>query len=77
MKYKVGDEVIIRSDLVAEEFYEDVFCRDKMAKMGGKRAMIIKVEYNLVEYYRVDIDNGLFCWTGEMFERQNYEGEEK
>lgn len=73
MKYKVGDKVTIKS----REWYEknkdgsgDINCGENffmkdMAQYTGRNAVVTMV-YN--HCYDIDIDNGRWSWTGEMFE---------
>lgn len=74
MKYKVGDKVRIKS----REWYDnnkdkdcdgDILCRGiyfdhDMRPYCGKSATIT----NVADTYSIDLDNGKFCWTDEMFE---------
>lgn len=63
MKYKVGDKVKVRSDLVSGELYGALYARDEMCRLCGEIATIETV-YN--EYYRI-VESG-YCWTEEMLE---------
>ena len=65
MKYKVGDKVRIREDLVEEVMYgcEDIV--PEMLKCRGQVAEIVDI-YN--GRYELDIDSGVWDWTDEMFE---------
>ena len=66
MKYKVGDKVKIREDL-----NEDIKCYSSVVKpmleYKGKIAEIIYVYDDRA--YGLDIDNGLYSWNDEMFEK--------
>ena len=78
--YNVGDKVIIRSDLDTKNygsFGEKGTCnvvRD-MLKHAGKIATIKKkkecesIRGNFTGY-KLDVDNGFWLWTSEMFEEQ-------
>ena len=69
---KVGDKVVIRSDL---KLYEKYAMKDKqdnchiavseMVSFGGKEVTIASV---CEEHYRIEEDRYSFCWTDEMFE---------
>lgn len=65
MKYKVGDKVRIREDLVEEVMYgyEDVV--PEMLKCRGQVAEIVDIYSGR---YKLDIDSGVWDWTDEMFE---------
>lgn len=67
MKYKVGDKVKIREDLEIGEMYGDWDCSTSMTFYGGMIATIVKCRDN--SYY-IDIDNGDYTWTDEMFAEQ-------
>lgn len=65
MKYKVGDKVRIREDLVMGGNYGGSVAADDMADMGGSVVTIERVG-NLGYYIEEDPDG--YCWTDEMFE---------
>lgn len=65
MKYKVGDKVRIRKDLVMGGNYGDSVAVDDMVDMGGNVVTIERVG-NLGYYIEEDPDG--CCWTDEMFE---------
>ena len=65
MKYKVGDKVRIREDLVTGGNYGGSVAVDDMADMGGSVVTIERVG-NLRYYIEEDPDG--YCWTDEMFE---------
>lgn len=71
MRYKLGDKVTIRKDLVVKKFYFDdskywssMFVKD-MKKFLGRTATIVRL---CNSSYKLDIDNGLWFWTDEMLE---------
>lgn len=64
MKYKVGDKVRIREDLVVDEFQGKYMFINNMNKYKGKEATITKV-YS--KFYDLDIGKN-YCWTDEMLE---------
>ena len=65
MKYKVGDKVRIREDLVMGENYGGSVVVDDMTDMGGSVVTIERVGY--FGYY-IEEDTDEYCWTDEMFE---------
>lgn len=65
MKYKVGDKVRIREDLVIGGNYGGSVAVDDMTDIGGNVVTIERVG-NLGYYIEEDPDG--YCWTDEMFE---------
>ena len=65
MKYKVGDRVRIRTDLITNTLYSEYYFVKEMDRYKGKVANIICVD---LYYYRIDIDNGKYVWTDDMLE---------
>lgn len=65
MKYKVGDKVRIREDLVMERNYGGSVAVDDMTDMCGSVVTIERVG-NIGYYIEEDPDG--YCWTDEMFE---------
>ena len=63
MKYKVGDKVRVRKDLVLDNVYGGVCYVDAMDELKGKEAIITKV--GNIAY---QINNFTCWWTEEMFE---------
>lgn len=77
MKYKVGDTVKIKSiDWYNKNKNEigsvegKVHFVPSMSVYCGKTAKITKVD-SQIYIYKINIDNGWFCWTDEMFEDMN------
>lgn len=71
---KVGDKVKIRGDLKCGEEYGKYTFSDAMDEFRGKIATIKYIDEECDEIYRnynLDIDNLRFCWTEEMFEKEN------
>lgn len=71
MRYKLGDKVTIRKDLVVKRYYfgdntgfNVLFVKD-MKKFLGRTATIVRL---CNSSYKLDIDNGLWFWTDEMLE---------
>lgn len=65
MKYNVGDKVKIREDLKVGRRYNKCLFVENMKKYKGKIATITEITDN---DYDIDIDDGDWCWTDEMFE---------
>jgi len=61
-RFKVGDKVRVRKDLIVDKFYDDVRCNGSMAALGGELLTISCIDGN----YRVN-ECG-FCWSDEMLE---------
>jgi len=64
---KIGDKVIIKSDLKSGEDYNNVDFVEEMTKYLGKEATIVEIIYTDWQY-GLDIDNNHFSWTNEMLE---------
>ena len=64
---KIGDKVIIKSDLKSGEDYNNVDFVEEMTKYLGKEATIVEIVYTDWQY-GLDIDNNHFSWTSEMLE---------
>lgn len=70
MKFKIGDKVKIREDLVVDLLYGcDIFVSD-MSEYCGKEATITAIRDSYLKgvAYLLDIDNGEWYWTDEMLE---------
>lgn len=65
-KFKVGDKVRVRNDLVEYKLYGSFRFIDKMIKYKNKVAKIINIENN---YMCIDLDDGKWCWSEEMLEK--------
>lgn len=65
MRYKVGDKVRIREDLVTGGNYGGSVAVDDMTDMGGSVVTIESV--GSIGYY-IEEDPDGYCWTDEMFE---------
>jgi hypothetical protein len=66
MKYKVGDKVRIRKDLIIKEQYNDLTFVPDMVQYMGKVATITEIRFE--DVYGIDLDGCNWCWTDEMFE---------
>ena len=63
MKYKAGDKVRVRKDLVAGKRYGCYPAVSKMVEKSGKIATIRTVHSDFYEIYK-----DVYSWTDEMFE---------
>lgn len=73
MKYKVGDKVKIREDLIDEENYGCANFVEPMEEYKGQIAEITMTYDDGELGYLIDIDNGVWYWSAEMFEEDmNY-----
>ena len=69
MNRKVGDRVNIISSKKALEVVG--FIEIMMKNFCEKKATIKrKLEYGGTYYYRIDLDDQLFLWTDDMFEKE-------
>ena len=68
MKYKVGDIVRIRKNLVSSRTYNGIYITINREPYFGKIAKIKSIEYNSIELYYLDIDNEEYKWTEDMLE---------
>lgn len=68
MRYKVGDKVIIRKDLIIGEpyFYEDIvdelLFTKGMGELRGKVCEVIKITDSVLDEYHLLIDNKKVGW---------------
>lgn len=73
MKFKVGDNVLIRKDIGVTDrdgdwIYEGKQgLNDEMVGLAGHIATITKV-YEDMGYYHIDLDDGLWCWEEHYLE---------
>lgn len=65
MRYKVGDKVRIRKDLV-EKQYDGLCFVPSMAQYKGKVATIVSIQWE--DCYEIDIDDKYWHWTDGMLE---------
>lgn len=65
MKYKVGDKVRVRTDLVDGEVYGGVDYIDYMDKWKGK---VVTISFADNDCYGIAEDTELWTWSAEMFE---------
>lgn len=70
MKYKVGDKVRIREDLVVGKEYGDCYVQASMVEMGGSVVTIENINQISSKgfAYSIEEDPFYFSWTDEMFE---------
>lgn len=67
MKYKVGDKVRVREDLLTKERYGSCSVAPLMVMFLGETVTIRKVHEN-INWYEINEDYGTWVWTDEMFE---------
>ena len=67
MKYKAGDKVRVREDLLKEEYYDGCYVNPEMGEFAG-RVVTISRAPELTNRYGIKEDNMRWCWTDEMFE---------
>lgn len=68
MRYKIGDKVRVREDLVVNKSYGiDTFV-DNMEKFKGKVVTISEITSRTKEEYHIKEDREKYFWTAEMFE---------
>ena len=71
MNRKIGDRVKIISSEKALEVVG--FIEFMMKRWCEKKATIKqKLEYGGTYYYRIDLDDQLFLWTEDMFEKEKW-----
>ena len=64
MKYKIGDKVRVREDLIEFEHYKEVLFVPYMSSFKGKIVTI----YNTTDIgYKIKEDSKRYYWTDEMF----------
>lgn len=64
MKYKVGDKVLVREDLIEFEQYKYISFVPSMNPFKGKIVTI----YNVTDrYYIIEEDSKRYHWTDDMF----------
>lgn len=63
IKYKVGDKVRVRKDLVHGEKYDGI-----SFYMDGWKDKIVTISFVGSDYYEIAEDEDKWCWTDEMFE---------
>lgn len=67
MKFKVGDRVKVRKDLVNGKVYGKYIFINKMEKYKGK---IVTIKAIFTNFYEIEEDRGAWYWTDEMFENK-------
>ena len=65
MKYKIGDKVLVRSDLEEGKKYGDEVVISDMLYFKGKIVTIEHIDHP--NYYRIKEDPDQWHWTDEMF----------
>lgn len=71
MWYDVGDKVKVRLDLEENYQYGSDVCVSNMLAYTGQEATITKViPWRSGFEYSIDLDNGYWTWTEQMFEKE-------
>ena len=70
MKYKVGDKVVVRSDLIRGETYGEYYLLSEMYRLRGKTVTIEEVRQKGLPSYRIEECYYPF-FTDEMFIDEN------
>ena len=65
-KYKIGDKVKIREDLMCNECYYNVYCTIEMTELAGEIVTIEGIDSN--GDYFIKEDNYGYSWSAEMFD---------
>lgn len=65
MKYRVGDRVKIKGNLIVGKTYGGLYLHDGAGRHIGEETIVTKVER---EHYRLAVDNSSRIWTEEMLE---------
>lgn len=69
MKFKIGDEVIIKSDLSIGEIKKGWHIDENMLKFAGKKSKVIGISGHINDqYYELEIDYKLYGWLDEMLD---------
>ena len=68
MKYKVGDKVRVREDLVVDEKYGDLHLTKSMERFKGQIVTIEEVREEDITIYNLKEDDNKFWWSTEMLE---------
>ena len=71
MKYKIGDKVLVRSDLEEGKTYGDEVVMSDMLYFKGKIVTIEHVDHP--NHYRIKEDLDQWHWTDEMFNEKESE----
>ena len=71
-KYKVGERVIVRGDLIGDNRYGGVFFAREMEKYRGRYVRIKKVDTSdkYGNLYEIHEDRGRWWWHEDMFEEK-------
>lgn len=69
MKYKIGDKVKIKENLIIGKLYDETSFTSSMTEYSGNNTEVIDI---ICGTYKLKIDNGYWFWTDEMLEDINY-----
>jgi hypothetical protein len=67
-KLSIGTKVKIRTDLRPSFYYDGMFMIPEMLRYGGRKATIVRTSRNYDNIYALDVDDGAWHWSAEMFE---------
>ena len=69
-EFEIGDEVIIREDLVGRNIYGGIFFNPMMEAYRGLKAVILTKRCSIITnsfHYSINLDKGLWGWSATMF----------
>ena len=73
-EFEIGDEVIIREDLVGGNIYSNVYFSSTMEAYRGRKAVILSKRPGSIIpgsfCYSINLDEGLWTWSATMFKPQ-------
>lgn len=68
MKYRIGDEVLVKSDLKSNRFYGCFYVSEAMAKFAGTKLAIIDIRRINNEVDTYIMDTNTYWWCDYMIE---------
>lgn len=75
MKFKVGDKVKIKDSLKEGGGFR-LYVSEEMAEYKGKTVTIETITSSDKGIYEIEEDNGIWCWSDDMFEVAKYDYED-
>ena len=70
-EFEVGDEVIIRADLIGGNTYSTIYFNPSMREFCGRKAIIVEKRSSSIKpgsvYYSINIDGRMWVWSATMF----------